>query len=1115
MSRLVRIAALAAVLGCLGPAAASASVAPVLSGSVSSNTDLSATVSVAVSGHYAYTTAYQAGELTAVDISNPAAPAIAGHSLASPNLIGGSNVAISGGYAFVVSKNRNASPDSTPGNCTTGNNDDGKGNSLTILDIQTDPANPSIVGTVRDTGKLFGSYGIAVSSHYAYVAYQGLLGGQPCVPDTSTGGFSVIDISSPGLPAIVANIDNGSLPAPYTGQNLFDHSTSVQVAGHYAYVTAFNAANFTVIDISNPTSPQIVGTVHDNTQMALPVDIALQGNYAYVADQASGSSPKLTVVDISNPASPKIVATDIDAALNGAYRIRVRGDFAYLSGSSAQTISAVDISSPASPRTAGFVYDPNHLNKTTGLDLDPTGAYVVASSPYLPTESNTTYPPYPLQSGGPTATGTISVITLDPVAIAVSIASASEPPNPTAQTSASFSFSVNDTVSAVQCALDGAAFGACTSATTQTYTSLATGSHTFTVEAIDSTGHATSASYTWTIGSAPSNSGAAPSISGSTVAGSTLTAVAGGWSGSPAPTFSYQWNQCDGAGANCSPISGQTGSSYVTQPGDVGSDFTVSVTGTNGFGSSTVTSSAVGPVGTVPSNSGASPSASGSTAVGSTLSALTGGWSGSPSPTFSYQWNQCDASGASCSPIASATGPTYTVQPADAGHKLSVSVTGSNSHGSSTATSSAVGPAGTAPSNSGAPPSISGSPTSGSTLTASPGGWSGAPTPTYGYQWEQCSAAGTGCGAIAGATGQSYVVQPSDAGHTLTVAVTASNVIGSAGATPTAVGPVPLPPGVTGAPPSISGTGRVGQTLTAAPGAWSGSPTFTYQWLRCAATGGGCAAITSATGQTYLLAAPDAGHTIEVVVTGTNSSGSNSASSPPTGIIQQLPANTTAPSISGTAAVGRTLTASNGSWTGYPAPTLSDQWMRCNTAGESCVFTGATASSYKVSGADVGHALRVYVRGSNSAGSALARSGATAVVAPGTSAAAGGVGAGRAHLRVGVQAGSGTAAVRQVTITLPSGLAFAGRHLASAVKVTGPGGQHVKYTVALRAGTLVVTLRSAQSGLTITVATAGLTVASRLRIQVHRHPGSRVNLRLVVTSASGQLSRQTTSLALS
>jgi hypothetical protein len=89
------------------------------------------------------------------------------------------------------------------------------------------------------------------------------------------------------------------------------------------------------------------------------------------------------------------------------------------------------------------------------------------------------------------------VIDLDPAPIAVTIGA--EPPNPSNQTSANFSFSVNDNVSTVRCKLDGGAFGLCTTPTTQSYTGLTNGSHTFTVQATDAAGNNVTGSYTWTI----------------------------------------------------------------------------------------------------------------------------------------------------------------------------------------------------------------------------------------------------------------------------------------------------------------------------------------------------------------------------------------------------------------------------------------------------------------------------------------------------------------------------------------------------------------------------------------------------------------------------------------
>ncbi len=164
---------------------------PVLAGSVSSSTTLAGATQVAINGTWAYTTAYSAGHLVAIDILDPAHPVIGGQSAFSNALLDSSNVTISGGLAYVASKNRNAS--ST-------NNDDGTGNSLTILDVASNPAIPTIVGSVRDTTALFGGYGVAVSGDYAYVAAQGCLSGQPCPNPNAGDAFTVVDVADPANP---------------------------------------------------------------------------------------------------------------------------------------------------------------------------------------------------------------------------------------------------------------------------------------------------------------------------------------------------------------------------------------------------------------------------------------------------------------------------------------------------------------------------------------------------------------------------------------------------------------------------------------------------------------------------------------------------------------------------------------------------------------------------------------------------------------------------------------------------------------------------------------------------------------------------------------------------
>ncbi|HSS73861.1 MAG TPA: hypothetical protein VLK53_09855, partial [Gaiellaceae bacterium] len=102
------------------------------------------------------------------------------------------------------------------------------------------------------------------------------------------------------------------------------------------------------------------------------------------------------------------------------------------------------------------------------------------------------------------------------------------------------------------------------------------------------------------------------------------------------------------------------------------------------------------------------------------------------------------------------------------------------------------------------------------------------------------------------------------------------------------------------------------------------------------------------------------------------------------GAHRTAPANTAPPTISGSASVGGTLTASSGSWSGSSPMNFSYRWQRCNSGGDKCSnIGGATAQAYRPTRSAVGRTLRVSVTASNADGSANAVSGPSAVVSDG------------------------------------------------------------------------------------------------------------------------------------
>jgi len=413
-----------------------------------------------------------------------------------------------------------------------------------------------------------------------------------------------------------------------------------------------------------------------------------------------------------------------------------------------------------------------------------------------------------------------------------------------------------------------------------------------------------------------------------------------------------------------------------------------------------------------PTLSGSPPSETGKLQEGQTLTAEPGSWTNHPT-SFSYAWLRClglgengvnEEEGSECEPITSGpqetpvTTSTYRPGPADVGSTIAVEVRATNAHGYSVASSEpelilqAGEESEPPPPQFTAPPTITGIAVEGRQLTVHRGSWEDEPI-SYEEKWFRCKGRnpeGTGgaCKAIGGknpVTGNTYVTGPEDVGFWIEVQETAENTGGWNAATSLAVQIASPTPPTNVQPPQITGIPQKGQTLTVQPGTWNNAPQAPrWQWLRCAS--GHCSEVKSATGATYTVVAEDEHHTIKVSETVENGAGRSKAAT--SSATQSVPVPAISPpslqglpKITGSLVQGQTVTAVQGGWSNQPF-LFARQWLRCEPSGQGCQqITGATGTTYELTGHDVGHRLVLRETATNAAGSTSGNSKASALVA--------------------------------------------------------------------------------------------------------------------------------------
>ncbi|HPG42070.1 MAG TPA: hypothetical protein PLP19_22160 [bacterium] len=281
---------------------------------------------------------------------------------------------------------------------------------LVIADA-VDPAAPVKVSSIAFAD--FPSYAdVAKNGNYVFVAYVDMGAGftgalkcyhvadkyNPVLVDTKTAGqegvpedffcysckvygnrlfvqgydtIYIFNISNPANIVYVAQI--GGSGSPWYMQGLWNFC----IAGQYLYTASYFDRRFLIINITNPDSPTLAGSLSLDYGGS---DVAVSGNYAYIKT----GDGRITIVNIANPASPVLAGSFGGPGApyyTDGYGLQVSDGFLYTTSMNDGALSLFDLAEPDSPahfEAISGAGEPHYLANATGLAVSNGYVFLVA-----------------------------------------------------------------------------------------------------------------------------------------------------------------------------------------------------------------------------------------------------------------------------------------------------------------------------------------------------------------------------------------------------------------------------------------------------------------------------------------------------------------------------------------------------------------------------------------------------------------------------------------------------------------------------------------------------------------------------------------------------------------
>lgn len=169
----------------------------------------------------------------------------------------------------------------------------------------------------------------------------------------SPSGLRILDISNPSSPQLT-----GTYGGPWI--------RGISKDGSFVYLATDRYGPY-IIDVSNPGNPILTGTYE--IEAGDPFRIFIENNYAYVSTIGgpSGGHYFFQIIDIENPYYPEVIS-NIEIPWIG-YGIYVSGSYAYIVEGE-YGLQIIDVSTPEDPYSIGFIDTPD-----LALDVAVSGGY--------------------------------------------------------------------------------------------------------------------------------------------------------------------------------------------------------------------------------------------------------------------------------------------------------------------------------------------------------------------------------------------------------------------------------------------------------------------------------------------------------------------------------------------------------------------------------------------------------------------------------------------------------------------------------------------------------------------------------------------------------------------